>query len=160
MNARFRLVLCALAMSRLAVSAETAAFQMPPISVPDGYTLELAAAPPLVTHPMMASFDDRGRLFVAETAGLNLKREELEEQLPGFITMLEDTDGDGRFDRSTRFVDKLTFPQGALWHEGALYVASSGGLWKFQDLDGDGVADRRQLLVGDFGYIGNAADIH
>jgi len=45
------------------------AFQAPPITVPGGYTIELAAAPPLVKHPMMAGFDDRGRLFVAEAAG-------------------------------------------------------------------------------------------
>ena len=135
-------------------------FAPPPIQVPEGYSVELAAGPPLVRHPIMAGFDDRGRLFVAETAGLNLKREELEEQLPGFITMLEDSDGDGKFDKSTLFADKLTFPQGALWHAGALYVASSGGVWRLRDTDDDGVADQRDLLLGGFGYTGNAADVH
>ena len=37
-----------------------------PIKVPPGYTVEIAAAAPLVGHPMMAGFDDRGRLFIAE----------------------------------------------------------------------------------------------
>jgi putative membrane-bound dehydrogenase-like protein len=142
------------------VLADDSAFQPPPIQVPDGYVVELAAAPPLVEHPMMAGFDERGRLFIAESAGLNLKRAELEEQLPNFIRMLEDTDGDGRFDKSTIFADKLTFPMGALWHDGALYVASSGNIWKLQDTDGDGVADRREKLVSQFGYTGNAADVH
>jgi len=54
--------------------ADDAAFTPPPIHVPDGFTLELAAAPPLVSHPMMANFDDRGRLFIAESAGKNLRR--------------------------------------------------------------------------------------
>ena len=108
----------------------------------------------------MAGFDDRGRLFVADNAGLNLPADELLEQLPNMIRMLEDTDGDGRFDRSTVFADKMTFPQGAAWYRGALYVASPPSIWRLEDTDGDGVADRREELVQKFGFIGNAADIH
>src|SRR5215510_9478867 len=96
---------------------------IPSIGVPPGYTVELAAGPPLVAHPVMAGFDERGRLFVAENAGVNLQRPLLEEQLPNSILRLEDTDGDGRFDKRTVFADKLTFPQGALWHDGWLYAA-------------------------------------
>jgi putative membrane-bound dehydrogenase-like protein len=132
----------------------------PPITVPAGYAVELVAGPPLVEHPLMASFDDRGRLYIAENAGLNLKRSDLEEQLPNYISRLEDTDGDGRFDRRTVFADKLTFPQGSLWHDGWLYVASSGAIWRFQDRNDDGVADVREKIVSQFGYTGNAADVH
>jgi putative membrane-bound dehydrogenase-like protein len=135
-------------------------FQAPPIAVLGGYTVELAAAPPLVKHPLMAGFDDRGRLFVAEAAGENLRRPELEKQLPNFIRLLEDTNNDGVFDKSTIFADKLTFPMGALWHEGGLFVASSGAIWRFEDTDDDGVADIRTKIVSDFGYSGNAADVH
>ncbi|MCA9141950.1 MAG: HEAT repeat domain-containing protein [Planctomycetaceae bacterium] len=130
------------------------------IQVPNGFVVEVAAAAPLVKHPMMAAFDDRGRLFIAESAGENLKRTDLEEQLPNFIRMIEDTDGDGQFDRSSIFADKMTFPQGALWHSGSLYVASSGGIWRLQDTDDDGVADVREQIVNEFGYTGNAADVH
>ncbi|MBP89846.1 MAG: dehydrogenase [Planctomycetaceae bacterium] len=136
------------------------AFTPPPINVPDGYVVELAAAPPLVKHPMMAGFDDRGRLFIAESAGKNLRREDLEKELPNFVRMIEDTDGDGVFDKSTIFADKLTYPMGALWHDGWLYVASSGAIWRFKDTDDDGVADVREQLVNEFGYSGNAADVH
>ena len=154
--------LCAAAtiLVRTAMGQETAAFQQPPISVPEGYTVELAAAPPLVTHPIMAGFDEKGRLYVAETAGHNMQRKELEEKLPNFVTRLEDLDGDGKFDKRTTFADKLTFPQGALWHEGWLYVASSGAIWRFRDKDDDGVAEVREKIVGSFGYTGNAADVH
>ena len=96
----------------------------PNVRVPDGFSVELVAAAPLVEHPVMAGFDDRGRLFVADNAGLNLAADQLLEKLPNMIRMLEDTDGDGRFDRSTVFADKMTFPQGAVWVRGALYVAS------------------------------------
>ena len=141
-------------------NAEDAPFQPAPISVPKGFELELAAAPPLVQHPIMAGFDDRGRLYVAENAGLNLKADELLKQLPNSIRRLEDTDGDGQFDKFTVFADKMSFPQGALWHRGALYVASPPHIWRLEDTDDDGVADRREAIVGKFGFTGNAADIH
>lgn len=130
------------------------------IQLPAGYVAELVAGPPLVRHPMMGGFDDRGRLFVSESAGLNLNNKELDAQTPNYISMLEDTDGDGFFDKSTVFADKMTFPQGALWYRGALYVCSPPGLWKLEDTNNDGVADKRTLLVGGFEYTGNAADVH
>lgn len=130
------------------------------IRVPDGYIIERVAAPPLVKHPMMASFDERGRLFIAASAGKNLRPTELESELPNFIRMLEDRDGDGTFDRSTIFADKMTLPMGALPYRGSVYVAAPPNIWRLQDSDGDGVADRREILVGKFGYNGNAASIH
>jgi putative membrane-bound dehydrogenase-like protein len=130
------------------------------ITVPVGFKVELAASSPLVSHPIMAGFDERGRLFVAENAGQNLKREDLEKELPNSIVLLTDTDDDGMFDKRSVFADKLTFPQGALWHDGWLYVASSGAIWRFKDTNNDDVADLREQIVSKFGYTGNAADVH
>ncbi len=130
------------------------------LKVPDGYVVEVAAAPPLVSHPLMADFDHKGRLYIAANCGENLPRPDLEKRLPNFVQRLEDTDKDGKFDKATVFADKMTFPQGCLWFDGSLYVASSGAIWKLTDKDDDGVADERVKLVGDFGYTGNAADVH
>ncbi len=135
-------------------------FRQPEIRVPDGFSVELAAGPPLVQHPTMAAIDDRGRLFVCENAGVNLSAQELEKQLPNSITLLTDTDNDGRYDHKSVFADKMTFPMGAVWYRGALYVASPPYIWKLEDTDDDGVADRRTVLVSKFGYTGNAASIH
>src|SRR5690242_7524911 len=79
----------------------------PRLRVPDGFVVEPVAGPPLVEHPMMACFDERGRLYVAEAAGLNLKADELLKDPPNRIRRLEDTDGDGRFDTSTIFADRM-----------------------------------------------------
>ena len=88
-------------------------FQPPPFKVRDGFEITLAAAPPLLKYPMMACLDDMGNLYVAESDGRNLTtREEIENEIPRFIRRLTDTDGDGIFDRSTIFADKMTMPEG------------------------------------------------
>lgn len=140
-----------------------AAAQTPPpaaLQVPPGFEVVRVAAPPLVGFPMLGAFDEQGRLFVAENAGVNLNAAALTAQLPSRIRMLEDTDGDGTFDRSTVFADKLTFPQGVQWHDGALYVASPPSIWRLVDTDGDGQADTRSEIATGFKFDGNAADVH
>lgn len=134
--------------------------EIPKHDLPEGYSLELAAASPLVTHPIMGCLDDKGRLFVGDGVGVNWNKAQLEANPPNRVLMLEDTDKDGRFDKSTIFADKMTFPQGAQWLDGSLFVCSPPGLWKLTDADNDGVADKREMIVGGFEYTGNAADVH
>jgi len=84
-------------------------FQPLPIIAPGGFVVELAAKTPLVQRPMLASFDDHGRLYVADSAGVDLRGEELLKDPPHSIRMLEDTDGDGIFDKSTVFADRIAY---------------------------------------------------
>lgn len=128
--------------------------------VSDEFQVTSAVKPGLVKHPVMAALDNRGRLFVAENAGLNLNKEELLAQKPNSIRLLIDTDKDGVFDKATTFADGLTFPQGALWIYDSLYVMSPPSLWRFADRDGDGVAEEREELATGFDFTGNAADVH
>jgi putative membrane-bound dehydrogenase-like protein len=130
------------------------------LMVPEGFEVTIAAEPPLVKYPMQGAFDERGRLFLCESTGLNLNEAGLLEKTPNFIRMIEDTDGDGAFDKSTIFADKMTFPSGALWHRDALYVASPPYIWKLEDKDEDGVAEIRTPLIGKFRSLGHAGDIH
>ena len=129
-------------------------------SVPEGFDIEQVAGSPLVEHPMMGGFDDQGRLYLAESAGMNLRADDLLADPPNFIRRLEDTDGDGVFDQSVIFADKMTLPMGALWYRDSLYVASPPYIWRLQDTDDDGVADVREILAGTFGFSGNAASVH
>ncbi|HBL47671.1 PVC-type heme-binding CxxCH protein [Gimesia sp.] len=128
--------------------------------VPEGFSIERVTNSELTKYPMMAGFDDRGRLFIAESSGENTPAPQLIKEPKSMIRMLVDRDGDGRFDQSTVFADKLTLPMGALWHEGSLYVASPPNIWKLTDHDDDGVADERKIIVDSFGFSGNAASIH
>jgi putative membrane-bound dehydrogenase-like protein len=129
-------------------------------TVPDGFTVEIAAGPPLVDRPIVADFDEEGRLYVAESSGTNDRSAVQLEQKPHRILRLEDSDGDGRFDRRTVFADRMMFPEGTMWFAGSLYVAAPPSIWKLTDTDGDGVADRREEWFQGKTLTGCANDLH
>src|SRR5258705_3766445 len=91
----------------------------PVLTVPAGFTIECVAGPPLVERPIVADFDDEGRLYVADSSGSNEKVEVQLQKQPHRIVRLEDSKGDGRFDKVTVFADKMMFPEGVLWHAGS-----------------------------------------
>ncbi len=119
------------------------------IHVPEGYVVELVAAEPLVADPVAVAWDARGRLWVAEMADYPLGIDN--RGTPGGrIRVLEDTDGDGRYDRSTVFLEGVAFPGGVLpWGSGAL-VTAAPEIFYAEDTDGDGRADRRQVWFTGF----------
>src|SRR5262245_51662385 len=84
-------------------------------TMPVGFEIELAAGPPLVNRPITIDFDEQGRLYVADSSGSNEKVTVQLEKKPHRIVRLEDTDGDGKFDRSVVFADKMMFPEGTMW---------------------------------------------
>jgi putative membrane-bound dehydrogenase-like protein len=128
--------------------------------VPDGFVLERVAGPPLVDRPIVADFDELGRLYVADSSGSNENVKKQEVERPHRIVRLEDTDGDGKFDRSIVFADKMMFPEGAMWLDGSLYVSAPPSIWKLTDTDGDGVADRREEWFQGKTLTGCANDLH
>lgn len=132
----------------------------PAAKLPPGFELINAVPAGMVAHPTLGCVDAQGRLFVGDSPGVAWGVGQHEKERAGRIVMLEDRDGDGVFDRSTVFADRLTVPKGACWANGALYVASPPGIWKFTDVDGDGVAEKRALLVGGFQWSANGADVH
>ncbi len=112
--------------------------------LPEGFTIELAAGQPHVVYPICADFDEKGRLYVSEASGTDDDFPRQLEARPHRVLRLEDTDGDGRFDKRTVFADRMMLPQGCLWFDGSLYVGAPPSIWKLTDTNGDGVADRRE----------------
>jgi putative membrane-bound dehydrogenase-like protein len=129
-------------------------------TLPDGFEIELVAKSPLVDRPITASYDEQGRLYVSDSAGVNDPVAKQLEDKPHRVVRLEDVDGDGVFDKSIVFADKLMFPEGTLFYDGSLYVATPPSIWKLTDTDGDGVADQREEWFQGKTLTGCANDLH
>ncbi len=131
------------------------AFQMA-----DGFSLSVAAPPSLVERPMEACFDNKGRLLVTESSGSNDPPAKQLKDKPHRVLCLADSDGDGVFDQRTVFADKMMFPEGILWHDGAVYVSAPPEIWKLTDADDDGVAEKREVWFDGKTLTGCANDLH
>ncbi len=129
-------------------------------TLPDGFSIEMVATSPLVDRPITADFDEQGRLYVADSSGSNDKVDKQVVERTHRIVRLEDTDGDGKFDKSVVFADKMMFPEGTLWYDGSLYVSAPPSIWKLTDTDGDGVADERSEWFQGKTLTGCANDLH
>lgn len=119
------------------------------LQVAEGFEVNLFAADPLLAKPIQMNFDPAGRLWVASSAVYP-------HIIPGQkandkIIILEDTNGDGRADRTTVFADGLLIPTGVEPGDGGAYVANSTELLHLADTDGDGQADRRRIVLSGFG---------
>ena len=102
-----------------------------------GFRLELAAAEPLVADPVAMAFDENSRMFVIEMIGYSEHRN---DKL-GQVRLLEDTDGDGRFDRSTIFASDLAWPTAIVCYDGGVFVGVTPDILYLKDTDGDRKAD-------------------
>ncbi len=126
---------------------ETAVPELDGLQVPEGFTIERAVDPGMISYPMFASFDSDGRLFVFESDGSSPTNQGMLTDPPYHVRLLEDTDGDGKFDKSKIFADSLSFPKGGVFYNGSLYVTSSPDLLRLTDTNGDGVADKREVVL-------------
>ena len=147
-------------LSSTLATAETYDINGHKFTTADGLVIEQIAGPPLVDRPVSADFDEQGRLYVTDSSGSNEPTKVQVKKRPHRIRRLEDTDGDGKFDNSTVYADKLMFPEGAMWYDGSLYVAAPPEIWKFTDVDDDGVADKREVWFDGKTLTGCANDLH
>jgi putative membrane-bound dehydrogenase-like protein len=120
-----------------------ATFQVRP-----GFHVELAAGEPLVASPIAVCFDENGRMFVLEMRDYSEDREVTPHL--GRVRMLEDTNGDGRYDKATIFADDLPWPTALIWANGGLFVLATPDLYRFEDHDGDGRAEKREIIFTGF----------
>jgi putative membrane-bound dehydrogenase-like protein len=118
-----------------------------------GFRLELVAHEPQVVDPIQIAFDEDGRLYVVEMRWYQseTRGDLMFDERIGRIRLLEDTNGDGRFDKSTIFADKLRYPSAVIPYDGGVYVGLEPDLIYLKDRNGDGVADFRQVVFTGFG---------
>lgn len=117
-----------------------------------GLRIECVATEPLVEAPVAISFDDQGRLYVVEMRGYMRNVAGSSERDPiGRIKLLEDTDGDGRMDRASVFLDGLAMPRSVMAVKGGALVAVPPNLFFCKDTNGDGKADVKEMVADDYG---------
>jgi putative membrane-bound dehydrogenase-like protein len=117
--------------------------------VQDGFRMELVAHEPDVVDPVAACFDENGGMYVAEMIDYPYRPKD--SQPLGRVRYLVDEDGDGRYERSFVFADRLAWPTGLACWKGGVYVAAAPDIWYCRDTDGDHVADERQQVYTGFG---------
>jgi putative membrane-bound dehydrogenase-like protein len=118
-----------------------------------GFRVELVAHEPMVVDPIQMAFDEDGRLYIVEMRWYQseTRTDLMFDERIGRIRLLEDLNGDGRFDKSTIFADKLRYPSAVIPYDGGVYVGLEPDLIYLKDRNGDGVADFRQVVFTGFG---------
>ncbi len=112
-----------------------------------GFQLQQVATEPLIADSVDLAFDENGRMFVVEMIPYS-ENNSVEFGSPnGRVSLLEDTDNDGIYDKSTVYADGLVWPTGVMAYDGGIYVASAPDLWYFKDTDGDNRADLREKVL-------------
>jgi glucose/arabinose dehydrogenase len=114
-----------------------------------GLKVELVAAEPMVVSPFVVACDKKWRMYVVEDRGYPVVPGKGKPPV-GQVVLLEDTDGDGKYDKRTVFADGLTFPNGVMPWNGGVYVTCAPYLYYFKDTDGDGKADVKQIVFKGF----------
>lgn len=127
------------------LKASMAAFQLEP-----GLQIDLIAADPLVADPSAFAFDEKGVLYVAENTGYPDPMDGKKPDTLGKISRLVDSDGDGKYDQRTVFVDGLTYPNGIMAWKGGVFVTCAPHIYYFKDTDGDGLADIKEIVLTGF----------
>ena len=117
--------------------------------VADGFDVNLWAADPLMAKPIQMNWDAQGRLWIASSS--QYPQIKPGEAPADKVIVLEDTNDDGRADKSTVFADGLLIPTGVEPGDGGAYVANSTELLHLRDTDGDGKADQRRIVLSGFG---------
>ncbi len=117
--------------------------------VPKGYHMELVASDPIIREPVAIAWDGNARMYVAEmdtymqdVDGSN------EHDAVSRVMLLEDTNNDGKVDKSSVFIDKLVLPRMLLCvnHELLVNETDTYDIWSYSDTNNDGVADTKKIV--------------
>src|SRR5688572_27184033 len=123
-------------------------------TVPAGLEVTVWAQSPMLKNPTNMDFDAQGRLWVTE--GVNYRRHKDRDPKGDRVVILEDTDGDGRADKSTTFVQEPTLvaPLGIAVIDNQVIVSNAPDLIVNTDMNRnrkfDPSVDKRDVLLTGF----------
>ncbi|HEY5369064.1 MAG TPA: HEAT repeat domain-containing protein [Hanamia sp.] len=124
--------------------------------LPKGYHMELVASEPMIQEPVAITWDGNGRMYVAEMLTYMKDADATGERLPwSRIMLLEDTNNDGKMDKSTVFIDSLLLPRMMQSVGNSLLVNETNSITitSYTDTNGDGKADQKKIVYSDDKYV-------
>lgn len=116
-------------------------------TVAKGFKMDLVAAEPLVTDPIAVAIDENLRMYIVEMNGYSENRDDKISR----IRLMDDKDGDGKYETSKIFVDKLNWPTAIACWDGGIIAADAPDIFWFKDTDGDDKPDEKKVLFTGFG---------
>ncbi len=142
------------------VKAQTPEEELKEFILQPGYKMELVLSErDGIKEPAAIAFDGNGRMFVLEIRGYMLTINAASQRDPnGRISLHEDTNNDGVYDKHSVFVDNLVFPRFVTpFGPNAILTMETDQdeLWKYTDTNNDGVADKKELMTTGLGRTGN-----
>lgn len=116
--------------------------------LPEGFEISLYASEPDIGKPINIAFDAKGRVWVTQSFEYPFPATPGEGK--DRLTMLEDTDNDGRADKFTHFTDTLNIPIGLLPVQDGAVVYSIPNVYRYVDANNDGKPESKKKLFGPF----------
>ena len=131
-------------------------------NLPPGYHLEIVASEPMIKEPVAIAWDGNAKMYVAEMLTYMLDADATGEQFnKSRIMLLEDTDNDGKMDKSSVFIDSLLLPRMILCvnHELLVNETNTITIASYKDTNGDGKADTKRIVYKKDDYSANDANM-
>src|SRR3954467_11105050 len=131
--------------------------EMKTFFMPPGYHVELVASEPMIEEPILIDWDRHGRMWVIEERGYMQDLPATNQRDPiGRISVLEDTNGDGKMDKKTVFIDGLVLPRALKVLDHGVLIGEPPHLWLAPDTNTHLKSDTRELIVDTHGHdVGN-----
>lgn len=106
--------------------------------------IELVVSEPIIDSPVAMTWDAHGDLYVVQMSDYPTA------ETGGKVQKLRDANSDGTYETVTTFAEGLSFPSGALPYKDGILVTSAPDILYLRDTDGDGKADKREVLFTGF----------